>query len=265
MRLIFRMLDVDIPGTNDASVDVGSLCIRSIAVSSIPISSLRVHQNLYDLSTFSTATNTVVETTAGHAGAVQVAGGSAVANSHTIADYTGGSLLLTPNVAGTYTDGSTAQTQGGSHAWDLAFVSIAPGDAVTGAAANDDNWPFLWTPNQLLMGTMVAQAANAQGAVNPPDGIQFSWDSPGTELLQGSYILATANTLGMPKTTPSTYTSFFYTHAGSNSATAVADHTNRLRFRVDLACVPDILSGGQALNTGGVKITRLRVDQLDLP
>lgn len=260
MRMIFRVLDVNITA-NVANLDAGTLCIRAITVSKIPLNQLRVNQNLYDVSNITTATHSVAGIFA-----TQVVGAAAVTNAHTVADYTGGSLTVSPNTGGTFTDGTVS----GAHAWDVEVVAITPGNTVTRgsggvAADNDDNWPFTWTPNQLLMGTMVATAANAQGAVNPPDGLQMSWDSPSTEILNASIQLSTSNVLGMPKTTPTTYTSFFFTHAGSNEAAAVTNHDNRLRITAGILNNLAINSGGAPQNTGGVKFTRFRVDQMDLP
>lgn len=252
MRLLFRIIDVNIPA-NNANLDLGSLCLRTIQIDRIPIANLPVLATYYDPATFVNGT-----TAAGGLTVTAVFGVQPTANGRTTVTFAGGDVTIAPTTTG-FTDGTTAAT-----AWGLEVINVDMGNATAGigTAESLDNWPIPWNTGELLKGTMGLQAPNQQAVDNPPDVLQMIWDSPTSEVFQTSTIAATSNTIGMPQLTPADYTAFFYTHTRTNGNTV---NGATLRLRLQILNTGNILSGGVNSNIGGVTMTKMRVDRVEVP
>jgi hypothetical protein len=236
VRLEYRVLDVT--GAVDAGADSGTLCVRTYQIDRIDLADLTVGASVYDNQTL-TAANSIV-------GAF---GGIGTGTNQTTVVYAGGDVTITP------------ATPGGS--WNTEIVTLDVGNGViTPASEIPDNWPVPWVTDQLLMSTAGIQAANATGQTNPPDAVRMMMDAPTSELGIDSMVLAGANSLGLPKTAAATvYTLFF--HTNTRTLSGVVEHRG-LRPRVSLICVPSILSGGQSVNNGGITVTFIRTQTVDV-
>jgi len=248
VRFEFRLLDVST--TIDGQNDSGTLCLRTTQIDRIDIADLEFGATVYDNQTL-TASNSTVS---------NLFGIGAGANQTTVA-YASGDVTITPTTPGVGSTPPNPPTVAGS--WNVEIVTLDPGNTViTPASEITDNWPIPWVTDQLLMTTAGIEAANATGQTNPPDAIRLLMDTPTSELGIDSMVVASVNTLGLPKTAaPTTYTLFF--HANTMTLSGTVEHRG-LRPRVSLLCVPGVLSGGLNVNNGGVKINFMRTQVVDI-
>jgi hypothetical protein len=238
MRLTFRLLDTQV-GANNADLDAGTLCLRNLEVTRIPMDQLPVESTVWSNTDLSAANSTV---------------STIFGATNTTINYSGGNLTVAPNTAGA-----------GTAAWNAELIELVPGDDtsdVNTPSTLPDNWPVAWESGQLLRGTVSIQATSAAGETNPPDGIGLVFDTVTTEFTDNTWIGAGANTIGLPKLTPTNYVMYFYTQ--NQSATTI-QNGKAMRLKAQILLTPNVNAGGSATNVNGVTINSMKVEKLALP
>jgi hypothetical protein len=238
-RIHFRVYDIDDQpggsGNYGGQLDAGKVCLQNIDIDAFDIDGIAVTATPYSVTSMTLSTHTV---------------GSIFGTTN--AAVSGGGITITP--------------QNGT-AWDIEIITCNPGngtfDAIGNPGETPDNFPVQDVQDGLFKITVGAKAPDALGETNPPDGIRVGMDDASTEVLMVGNVLATTNALGMPKQSGATdYTVVYFSH---NMTASSVLNIDRVRPRMDILNSPTVTLNGQTHNTGGITITSMKVDQLELP
>jgi hypothetical protein len=240
-RIKFRILDVDNVGFGE--LKSGALCLSEVVVQAIPVSSATVVKNLVNISS-------LVLANSGGTGNVQVTeyDGSTVATT-----FNGGVMSI--QESGTFNQAALAEIRPAS---DLTY-GVTPGGASVA-----DNWPIPWESGKILRMQVGMSAPNANSETHPYDGYMFSLQGLSSEVLL-DHIMTSHDGIGAPKQgTPQTYTVFFNTFGKTTSA-----NYGFMRWTIRFANVQAVRfpsdTSADDLNTGGVSVHNIKIDEVTLP
>lgn len=251
-RIKFRVLDID----NTAQVNYGfgqnksgALCISEVVVQAIPVTAATVAQNLVNIGTVA---NPLTLATAAGTGNVQVTeyDGSTVATT-----FTGGVMKI--QETGTFNSAGLAEVR---PAADTTY------GAAPGATSFADNWPITWVSGKVLRMQVGLSAPDPNSETHPYDGMIFSLQGLSSEILLDSF-QTSSDGIGAPKQgAAQTYTAFFNTFNKTSSAT----NYGFLRWTVRFANAAGVFfpswnSTQDSVNTGGVNVHSIRIDEVTLP
>jgi hypothetical protein len=249
MRLQYRIIEADGIGYG-GEFDEGTVCMTDITIDRYDIRDFPVADpNVYNVQEF---TNGLQGGTTSVQGVVD--GGTGNVTSVTFAN---GDVTIAPNTSGPQ----------GNDAWDLEVVDITPGDNVLDVFNNPsetpDNFPIVQQTDKLYKLTMGATAPNAIAETNPVDVIKLGFDNAVTETIMLSNVVAALDAIGLPKQGVVTdYVSLFFTH---NKTASTVQEADRIRPRAQLILFDGVSLDGQQNNLGGITLTYMKVEELQLP
>ena len=233
-RVAFRVVEADGIGYG-GELDAGRVCLEAIEIVSLDINSIAVEANEYRVDELSSETHTV-------------------------------DLLATVgagSVVGYVEEGVLIEPAGGN--WEVALATVTPGNRDPGypgdLAEAVDNYPVVDTDGGLYRVQMGVVAPDGAAEAEPVDAIRLGADDSTNEVLMTSNVLATVNTIGMPKADRETvYTTFYHSGYLTLDTTAGA---GRIRPRADILCVDTV--GPPGGNPNGVIITSMSMDRMAAP
>jgi hypothetical protein len=235
LRVNFRIVDVDGAGYL-AEQDAGTICMKNMLVERYD----------YDMLTAGDAVYTLDNITSSDVNATDVFSASSIT-------YSGGNLTMAPS----------------GSAWTDALVNVAPGDGVVdfgNAASLADDYPITWEADTLYE-INVSVTASAAAVTNPPDVFRVGYDTPGNEIIGDSIVTPALGMAGMPKAAASDYKVIFYSHtpskAGSLATNPIANF-DRIRPKVGVICLTDLVLGGVDTHQGGITINSITVRKMSL-
>lgn len=232
LRVNFRIVDVDGAGYL-AEEDAGTLCMKNMLVERYDYDSLTAGETVYSLDNI---TSSDVNTS-------DPFGATAFT-------YSGGNITMAPT---------------GSEWTDcLPFIAPGDGDVLTNNAFDPaklpDDYPVVWEADTLYE-ISVSASADATAVTNPPDVFRVDFDTPGNEMLCDSFVTPALAAAAMPKTAASDYKVMFYSHTPSKSEVA---NFNRIRPRIGVICLTDLVLGGYATHQGSITINSITVRKMSL-
>jgi hypothetical protein len=240
-RLRFRLMDVNVPGSN-ADLKSGSVCIQEIEIASASISKVQVQKNLVNI------TSLVDHGTTG--GNVEVAQLTGTVTSQVA--FSNGVVTLTP--------------VGSGQTLDMPYLRPATDTAyseVTTTPGYQDNFPITWVSDKILRLQVGVSAPDAASEQHPWDAVVLSFQTMTNEINAESY-QTSSQSCGSPRQgAAQTYTMFFYT--GKETASPADSH--RLRWMVrplnhPAAFFPSGNSTTDAVNVGKISFHSVRVDEV---
>jgi hypothetical protein len=237
-RLRFRTIDVD--GAGEGELRSGNLCIQEIEVAAAPLTRVQtVGTALVNITNFVDAKGTA--TSGKNVQFTPLAGSTAT--------FSGGAVTIAPTTAG--------QTL------ELATLGPSTDGTFTGnpnTVSDRDEYPIKWVAGKILRMQVDMTAPTTADENSPWDAFCFLFLSWTNEVNTETYITSNAK-LGSPRVgTTSTYTTFQYTGNGTKTTTPEFD---RLRWEIRFFNSTSVnFPSGATTNTGGVKITRVNVQEV---
>lgn len=244
-RLRFRVMDVDSNAALLNDQKYGSVCLISYLIEAIPIDRVKEVATLVDIT--APVSNTNKPPGSGNMEVQSYLGASVV--------FSGGTLTLRPSGEGvrnelvTVTPASDADG-GANPAWP--FTNMA------------DAWPIPWLSGRLYELTAELSAPTLADAAHPFDVIWMGMDTPTNEVNCESYVTAVKGIASPKYTAPQPYTFFYYTQH-ETASTHSQLHFLRWRLMFGNSTVVNFPNASDTTNTGGVRVHRVRVRQMEAP
>jgi len=244
----WRILDVERnPGINAQNAQ-GTLCLNSITIDRFDLNNMRVvntqANGLYN------PAMTINLDAVSTGGALRFEGDPLA----TVVTTAGGGITLTP-----------AGTGQGSAGNMLALVNPGDNTPMNVLSSTDvmKNYPVAMQAQKIYQVQFELSAPTQADANNPIDAFWIGADMVSNERIDMSMGTNMAYHHGMPNTTPQMFKSFFSSAFGTRLADPNASPTWWSTFRPRFMIANSPTFAGAELNSGAIKITQIRVDEVE--